>query len=418
MNASTVAGEVIAGVDTHSLTHHVGVVDSNGLHLGDRGFPTTAAGHAALASFVTAFGTVARVGVEGTGSYGAALSRHLRSEGFTVAEVIRPKRAQRRRGKSDPIDAYAAAAQTLADPHLPVPKDTDGLVEQIRVLLTARRSAVKSRSAATRQIKSLLVTAPDLIRDRWRSMSDHALLTGLAATRPDAATVSVAGALGQALPLLARRHAYLTGEIETLDTDLDALVHQANPALVATFGVGVTTAAQLLVTGGDNPDRLHCEAAFAALCGTAPIPASSGKTTRYRLNRGGDRNANCALHHIALVRLSCDERTRDYAARRTTEGKTTREILRCLKRSIAREIWHLLVHPAAVPDTSDLRPLRVSKALTLETAARHFHIWPAAISRLERARTRNDQLAHDYRDWLLQQPDATPSRRLTTLNAT
>lgn len=417
MNSIEVPGQVVAGIDTHSLTHHVAVIATTGARLGDRQFPATPAGHGAIAAFISSFGTIARVGVEGTGSYGAALSRSLRSEGLTVAEVIRPKRAQRRRGKSDPIDAYAAAEQTLANPNLPVPKNGDGVVEQIRVLLSVRRSAMKARSSAMHQIKSLMVTAPDTVRARWRSSTDVHLIAGLAVTRPDDAQLSVIAATGTALRTLARRYQHLSEEITAIDKDLEALVTQASPELTAAFGIGTTTAAQLLVTAGDNPERLRSEAAFAALCGVAPIPASSGKTNRHRLNRGGDRDANRALHTIALVRMSHDPRTRDYVQRRTTEGKTSKDIIRCLKRAIAREAWHLLTHPEPVPDISDLRPLRVSKAITLDRAGHHFHIWPAAISRLERGQLRDDKLAQAYRDWLNSQPDAAPSTRMLTLNS-
>lgn len=417
MTTLTDPGQIVAGIDTHSLTHHVAILACTGTRLGDREFPATPAGHGAIAAFIASFGTVARVGIEGTGSYGAALSRSLRAEGFTVAEVIRPKRAQRRRGKSDPIDAYAAAEQALANTDLPTPKDGDGVVEQIRALLVVRRSAVKARACAMRQIKALLVTAPDQVRARWRACSNNELIAGLAATRPDAATQSVTATTSVALRTLARRHQHLTDEITATEADLKTLVGQANPELAAAFGIGTPTAAQLLVTAGDNTQRLRSEASFAALCGVAPIPASSGKTRRHRLNRGGDRDANCALHTIALVRMSADPRTRDYVQRRTTEGRTSRDILRCLKRAIAREVWHLLTHPAPVPDITDLRPLRVSKAITLEAAGSHFHTWPAAISRLERGQLRDDQLARDYRDWLTTHPDSTPTKRMLTLNS-
>lgn len=417
MYSLEVPGQVVAGIDTHSLTHHVAVLATTGARLGDRQFPATPAGHGAIAAFIASFGTVTRIGIEGTGSYGAALSRSLRGEGLTVAEVIRPKRIQRRRGKSDPIDAYAAAEQVLANHDLPTPKDGDGVVEQIRVLLSVRHSAVKARANTMRQIKSLLVTAPDTVRSRWRSATDQHLISGLASTRPDDAIMSVTAATGSALRILARRYQHLTEEITLTDTDLETLVKIANPELVATFGIGTTTAAQLLVTAGDNPGRLRSEAAFAALCGVAPIPASSGKTNRHRLNRGGDREANCALHTIALVRMSHDQRTRAYVDRRTTEGKTGRDILRCLKRAIAREVWHLLTHPKPVPDITDLRPLRVSKAITLDTAAHHFGYWPTTMSRLERGQLRDDDLAHAYRDWLTQQPDSTPTKRMLTLNS-
>lgn len=395
--------QVVAGVDTHKYTHHVEVLALNGARLGDRQVPATTAGYVELGDYVASFGQVTAVGVEGTASYGAGLTRHLRAAGLPVVEVIRPKRAQRRRGKSDPIDAHAAAAQTLADLEttaLPIPKTGDGTVEQIRHLLLVRRSAVKARHAAAQQIKNLLVTAPQHLRDRYSTLKDADLITTLVTTRPGPATESVTAAAGRALRTLARRHQHLTEEITDLEDDLTMLVKHTAPALVATFGIGTVTAAELLVAAGDNPDRLRTEASFAALTGTAPIPASSGRTNRHRLNRGGDRRANWALHQIALVRWSHDRRTRDYVARLQATGKTTKDILRCLKRAIAREVWHLLVHPEPVPNIDDLRPLRQAKKLPLRIPAQHFSVWPAVISEIERGTRRDDQLANAYRQWL------------------
>lgn len=392
---TTIASQVVAGVDTHADTHHAAVIDSTGRKLGDAKFPTTAAGYAALTAFIAAFGAVSRVGVEGTGSYGAGLARHLRQAGLTVVEVIRPNRQTRRlRGKSDPIDAYAAAAAALAQERHPVPKSADGAVEAARYLLVARRSAVKARTAAQVQIKTLLITAPESLRAAYRGMSDSALISALAMPQEDAEPFRAA------LGSLARRHRQLGQEIAELETALQPLVTGSNPALAAAKGIGVITAAQLLVTAGDNPDRLRSEASFAALCGASPIPASSGKTTRHRLNRGGDRQANAALHRIALVRMSYEGRTRDYVAKKRAEGHSNKEILRCLKRAIAREIFTLLTKPVEIPAIADLRPLRQARHLTLVQAAGHFGVWPAVISQLERGTRRDDDLAANYRKWL------------------
>lgn len=390
------AGEIIGGVDTHADTHHAAVIDANGRQLGDAKFPANTTGYAALAAFLAAFGAVVRVGVEGTGSYGAGLARYLRAAGIEVVEVIRPSRQTRRlRGKSDPIDAYSAAAVALAQARHPVPKAGDGQVESIRYLLVARRSAVKARTAAQVQIKTLLVTAPDRVRDRHRGRSDKDLIAALSRQRP-----AVADAIGAALRSLARRHEQLGAEIAELEAALAPLVRAANPALAAAKGIGVITAAQLLVTAGDNPERLRSEAAFAALCGASPIPASSGKTTRHRLNRGGDRQANAALHRIALVRMTYERRTRDYVAKKRAEGHGTKEILRCLKRAIAREVFTLLTKPVEIPDIHDLRPLRHARRLTLAQAAGHFGVWAATISEIERGTRRDDELTAHYRQWL------------------
>ena len=391
--------KIFAGVDTHADTHHAAVIDSNGKQLGDAQFPTTPAGYAALAAFLTAFGTVVRVGVEGTGSYGAGLARHLGAAGFVVVEVLRPSRQLRRtRGKSDPLDAYAAARTALAQDEHATPKAGAGQVEAIRYLLVARRSAVKARTAAIVQIKSLLVTAPDLIRERYRSLGDKALIAALARLR--LSTDPLLAAVGQGLRSLARRHQLLGEEVSDLDQALAALTAAANPALVAAKGIGTITAAQLLVTAGDNPERLRSEASFAALAGVSPIPASSGKTTRHRLNRGGDRQANAALHRIALVRMSYEPRTRDYVARKRALGHSNKEIIRCLKRAIAREVFTLLTTIVEVPVTDDLRPLRQARKLSLTTVAEHFNVWPATISKLELGKHRDDDLANSYREWL------------------
>ena len=391
--------KIFAGVDTHADTHHAAVIDSNGKQLGDAQFPTTPAGYAALAAFLTAFGMAVRVGVEGTGSYGAGLARHLGAAGFVVVEVLRPSRQVRRtRGKSDPLDAYAAARTALAQEEHATPKAGAGQVEAIRYLLVARRSAVKARTAAIVQIKSLLVTAPDLIRERYRSLGDKALIAALARLR--LSTDPLLAAVGQGLRSLARRHQLLGEEVSDLDQALAALTAAASPALVAAKGIGTITAAQLLVTAGDNPDRLRSEASFAALAGVSPIPASSGKTNRYRLNRGGDRQANAALHRIALVRMSYEPRTRDYVARKRALGHSNKEIIRCLKRALAREVFTLLTTRVEVPVIDDLRPLRQARKLSLMTVAEHFNVWPATISKLERGTHRDDDLANTYREWL------------------
>ena len=391
--------KIFAGVDTHADTHHAAVIDSNGKQLGDAQFPTTPAGYAALAAFLTAFGMAVRVGVEGTGSYGAGLARHLGAAGFVVVEVLRPSRQLRRtRGKSDPLDAYAAARTALAQDEHATPKAGAGQVEAIRYLLVARRSAVKARTAAIVKIKSLLVTAPDLIRERYRSLGDKALIAALARLR--LSTDPLLAAVGQGLRSLARRHQLLGEEVSDLDQALAALTAAANPALVAAKGIGTITAAQLLVTAGDNPERLRSEASFAAFVGVSPIPASSGKTTRHRLNRGGDRQANAALHRIALVRMSYEPRTRDYVARKRALGHSNKEIIRCLKRAIAREVFTLLTTIVEVPVTDDLRPLRQARKLSLTTVAEHFNVWPATISKLELGKHRDDDLANSYREWL------------------
>ncbi len=324
--ASTVTG----GVDTHGQTHHAAALDPVGRQLGDREFPTTPAGYRALLSWLGGYGHLERVGVEGTGTYGAGLTRQLRAAGVTVVDVDRPDRkARRAKGKSDPLDAYAAARAALAGTATGVPKARDGRIEAIRMLRVARSSAVKARSQATNQLKALLVTAPADVREQLRHLSTTTLVAACARLRPGADIADPDQAIKTAL------------------CRLRTLVTAAAPRLLALSGVGTEVAGQILVTAGDNPDRLRSEAAFAHLCGVAPIPASSGRTHRHRLNRGGDRGANNALYIVVLGRLRYDSRTRAYAARRTTEGLSKPEIIRCLKRYVARELFTALTSRTA-----------------------------------------------------------------------
>lgn len=341
---TTEAGPVTGGIDTHGCTHHAAVVDAVGRQLGDREFPTTPAGYRALTAWLTGHGHLERVGVEGTGAYGAALTRHLRAREVVVVEVDRPdRRARRAKGKSDPLDAYAAARAALSGTAAGTPKLRDGRVEAIRVLRVVRRGAVKARTQAMNQLRALLLTGPAELREQLRHLSPTVLVTTCARLRPDAGDLTdPAQAVKTALRRLARRHQVLTAEVRDADGELTALVTAAGPRLLALPGVGVEVAGQLLTTAGDNPDRLHSEAAFAHLCGVAPIPASSGRIHRHRLNRGGDRAANNALHTIALSRLRYDPRTHAYTARRTKEGLSKTEIIRCLKRYLAREIYTAL----------------------------------------------------------------------------
>jgi transposase len=345
------------------------------------------------------FGTICIAGVEGTCSYGAGLTRVLQAAGIEVAEVSRPDRAaRRRRGNSDPLDAYAAARAALAGDRLAVPKDEH--TTALRALLSARRSAVKAHTAATNQLHALLVTAPAELRERYRRRHSPALVTALARCRPathrDPTTVAVL----TAAKALARRAEFLEHQNRDLTAQLDALVSQINPALRAAYGVGPATAAQLLVIAGANPHRLRSEASFAALCGTAPVPASSGTITRHRLSRGGDRAANNARYRIALVRMSNHPHTRGYVERQVVKGRTKKEILRLLKRAIAREVFRLLTRPGPIDDYRDLRPARQAKNLTLAAVAQHFGVPIITVSRLERGHQRNHTLANHYRQWL------------------
>lgn len=392
---------IVAGADTHLDTIHVAAISMTGALIGDREFPTTRTGYAAAIRFLTSLGQVERIGVEGTASYGAGLTRALTAAGIDVVEVSRAVKSTRRlKGKSDPLDAYSAARTALADNGLATPKDeaTAGL----RALHIARRSAVKQRTAVINQLKAMLVSAPDAVREKYRGLTTLKLIEAIARCRPDALPDSWVQSMLIAAKMLAQRVQFLEAQAEELQTQIEAFVTEANPGLRAAYGVGANTAAQLLITAGANPERLHSEAAFAALCGVAPVPASSGKTTRHRLSRGGDRAANNALHRIALVRLSHHQPTKDYAKRQLLGGhsKSKMEVLRKLKRAIAREIFKLLTRQVAVPEYADLRPARQAKNITVTAAANHFGLWPTVISRIERGLQRDDELAETYRNWL------------------
>jgi transposase len=344
---------VTVGVDTHLDVHVAHAKDALGRRLDTHSIPTTPDGYRRLLAWARGFGEVQAWGVEGTGSYGAGLARWLRDQGQVVLEVNRPDRsARRRRGKSDPVDAEAAARTVQAGEAAALPKAGTGQVEMIRSLRVARATAMKARTQAINASKALLVTAPADLREQLRGLSAARLVRTAARLEPGPLTSPTAAAM-LALRTLARRYQALSAEIETLTTELDRLTATAAAPLVALFGVGPDSAGALLVAAGDNPNRLHSEAAFSMLCGSSPIEASSGKTIRHRLNRGGDRQANAALYRIVMVRLRHDPKTRDYMARRIKEGKSKREVIRCLKRYVAREVFAALQQvnlnePAAV----------------------------------------------------------------------
>jgi transposase len=346
MNSMTRAGGLVTGgVDAHTDTHDAAALDEQGRLLGVRTFATTPDGNRALLAWLESFGRVGVIGVESTGSYAAGLVRYLRSRDIDVVEVNRPHaHTRRRRGKSDPIDAEMAARLFLAGKAKAIPKQTDGIVESIRLLRAARHSAVKSRSAAMVQLGGLIVTAPQELRDQ---LSSPRTIRGKAALcrrlRPSIGELRrPTHAAKFALRSIAGRIDALDDEIAVLDRQLEQLVRAAAPRTIQLLGISTGHAGQLLVTAGQNIERLRGEAAFAALCGANPIPASSGKTTRHRLNYGGDRQANRTLHLIAVCRLRYCARTRAYTQRRTAEGKTKPEIMRCLKRYIAREAYNAL----------------------------------------------------------------------------
>lgn len=339
---------VVLGVDTHTDTHVGAVLDAQGRLLGTYAAPATAAGYGELLAWAREHGPVARAGVECTGSYGAGLTRHLADAGVEVLEVghtDRARRAGRRRVKNDHADAERAARAVLAGEATARPKARTGPVEAIRVLSVARRSAIHARTQAANQLRALLVAAPECLRAPLHGLSLKRCVAGChaLAVDPAASWADPLAATTRALRVLATRWLALAAEVAELDVGLRALTHAAAPRLLARPGVGPQTAAALLATAGDNPERLASEAALAALCGVSPVEASSGRVVRHRLNRGGDRQANSALWIILLARLRTDARTKAYVERRTREGRSLKEIVRCLKRYLVRELYPLLI---------------------------------------------------------------------------
>jgi len=342
--------DVVIGVDTHVHTHSAAALDARtGGVLGEITVEATADGYDQLVEFADEHAALRAWAVEGTGGHGAGLTRHLERGEEVIIELDRPARAKRRHGaKSDPLDAIRAAREALSRPRLGGPR-SGGDRQALSVLLAARRSAVKAATDAQRQVFSLVIAAPEQIRERFRGQKLPAMLKTAAGLRVHPSWDVETTTTVTALRSLARRVRTLTEEAAEHEKAIRVIVRSWRPDLLEQLGVGPIVAATVLCAWS-HPGRIHSEAAFAMLAGVAPIPANSGQVTnRYRLNRYGDRQLNRALHTIVLSRIRYDQATRDYLDRRTSEGKTTREIKRCLKRYIARDLFRLLEHrpPAA-----------------------------------------------------------------------
>jgi len=335
---------VVGGVDTHKDLHFAAVVDDQDRVLANESFATTRHGYKQMLAWLRSFGQLARIGVECTGTYGAGLLRYLQHAGVTVLEVTAPdKQDRRKRGKDDTIDAENAAHAAFAQVRTVTPKTRDGMVESLRVLKVCRKTAVAARRVALQLIQNSIVSAPDELRESLRTMTRMQLVRTLAAWRPDLSDYrNLTSAYRIALKSLGRRYLELHDEIADLDVMIAKLVDELAPELIARNSIGYESAAQLLLTAGDNSGRLQSEASFAALCGVSPVPASSGKVSRHRLNRGGDRAANSALHIVAIGRLRTDARTKAYVEKRLSQGHSKLEAIRCLKRYIAREVFYII----------------------------------------------------------------------------
>jgi transposase len=334
---------VAIGVDTHKDLHVAVALDALGAQLDSREIATTAAGYRRLLSWAQELGVPA-FAIEGTGSYGAGLVRFLEQAGVAVYECERPRRQERRGGKSDLIDAALAARRLLAGKGLSFPRG-GGRREDLRLLLLERRSAMRARNAALNQLSALLVTAPDHLRARLGALSGDQLAHAAARLRPrPEVMIGVLRRLGQ-------RAVRLSKEVAEAERALAALLAQVAPDLLEECGMGPICGAQLLVSSGD-PNRMTSEASFAALAGTSPVDASSGKQRRHRLNRGGDRQLNWALHVVALARIRHHPETAAYYERLLAAGKTTREARRCVKRALARHFYRRLREMSALPLTT------------------------------------------------------------------
>ena len=331
---------MIIGVDTHKHVHVAVAIDVWGIRLEDRSFAADSGGYRQLIAWAVELGPIEAFGIEGTGSYGAGLTSAVRRAGHRVVEVNRgDRRARRANGKSDTLDAELAARSVLAGQSTAVPKTADGAVEMMRQLKIARDTAVKARTSAIISLKQIIVNAPAELRESLAGLADKALIDRCAGFRPGPLDSTTASAK-HTLRALARRWLDLNDEIHDHDRHLDQLTADTSPTLRDGFGIGADTAAEMLIIFGDDPERIRSEAAFAKLCGACPIPASSGMTTgRHRLYRGGHRQANAALYRSTIVRMRFHQPTIDYVARRTAEGMPKREIIRCIKRFLAREIY-------------------------------------------------------------------------------
>jgi transposase len=394
---------VTGGFDTHADTNVGAVLDTFTLQrLATETFATTAHGHAAALAWLAGFGTIDAAGIESTGSYGAGLARHFTANGVKVLEVNRPERFDRRLdGKDDFVDAEAAARAVLSGRASAIPKSGDGPVEAIRVLEIAHESAIGDRTEAINQFKALLIRAPAAFRDRQSSVTFRHQLATARRSRHSSRDDIVTAELKVALRVLALRIEFLEHQVTELADRIRPILSNHYPALLGLHGIGVHSAAQLLMTAGDNPHRMHSEAAFAKLCAACPQPASSGKTIRYRLDRGGDRRANKALYRIVIVRMRFDARTRDYVTRRLAEGKTKREIIRCLKRFVAREVFHAITDTHdPIPTGDQLRTYRKTASISLVAAATGAGVSYPQLSQIERGITFNTDITRRVHHWI------------------
>lgn len=397
-------GPVIAGIDTHKKKHALCLLDGWGRKMFESFFSADEKGYAEIAEAIGSPEDCIVVGIEGTMSYGAGVCRYLVEKGYPVVEVLGPESARKKKGanKDDLKDAERAARTAIAGDHVSVPKSGSGWVEGVRALLAARRLAVKTSTAATNAVKALLVTAPERIKAKHAGMDTESMMKSL--SRKHTKEDPIENALYDSLRSLARMWHEAREQVDALESEIEDLMNENAPALMAMDGCGAITGAQLAVTAGDNPERMKSKDSFAALCGVSPVEASSGETVRHRLNRGGDRLANCALTQIVLSRMQHDERTKAYVAKRRAQGRSKKEIKRCLKRYVANEAYRILLNPKDVPDWqgSELAKTRKALGLTQRDAASLLLVSQAKISEIERGGRRYLKLEKQYSEALQQ----------------
>lgn len=390
---------VVAGVDTHKDAHVLCVLDALGRKIDEAAFPATAEGYRDLARAIGDPGGCLVVGVEGTCSFGAGLTAHLLESGFNVVEVLRPKRDKRRRGsqKNDFVDAERAARAAISGDGVSVPKSRNGWAEAARPALRAREILVRTQTKITNAVKSLVNTAPEPIRSKYSGLSGKKLMSALKRRRP-ATGDAVADVLMLSLSTLAAAWLEAEAKAEELESHIERIVREKAPAMLEIDGCGALSAVELGLAAGDNPERMRSEASFAMLCGASPIEASSGKTVRHRLNRGGNRQANRALHSIVVSRMCSDERTSEYIARRVSEGKSKREAMRCLKRYVAREVYRALMSPTTTRHAAgaELAARRKRAGLLQRDIADRLGIRTEVVSSIETERAKYLKTRDDY----------------------
>lgn len=400
------SGCLAAGIDTHKDTHALCIIDRVGSILATGIFSADSAGYESIAHAIGSPDNCIIVGIEGTGSYGAGVKRRLEELGYEVVEVIRPKREKRRIGdhKNDLIDAERAARDALSGKASARPKAGTGWVEALRFRMVAREAAVRESTSAANSIHALMITAPDPIREQFSKMSTKKMMGLLSEKRK--VRDECEAAIWDSLRSLALSWQNAKKRADEQEECMLGLLRTNAPALLDMYCCGTISAARLAIAAGDNPERLETEAAFASLCGASPIEASSGKVKRHRLNRGGNRQANRALHTIARLRMNCDNQTKRYVEKRRQEGKTKREIERCLVRYIARETFYALTHPLETDwyryqeIASSLKEKRRCLGATQKDAAAALGVASARISELERSVLTDVPMLSQYQDWL------------------